>query len=234
MNHCWDEKKTLYAVVHPNNSILIYDTKSGDVINELKLTLQEKVNFSCIKLFSQKVNIIIIIIENYVKEKKIRNNQKILGMWNNEGYFSVFNKKGIIIIWDVDSGELIKKIESETKSKIMLEFINQDTLLIASGKKELFTWTFPDGDKKRIIKTEINSIKGLCKLNDLEYLVSTSSEVLIFKQGNLTKKLQGHLNGSHTFLVYEKYLVTGSNDNYIYIFDLESKSEEPIQSKNVK
>ncbi|KAG6525745.1 COMPASS-like H3K4 histone methylase component WDR5B [Zingiber officinale] len=137
-------------------------------------------------------------------------------------------------VWDVKSGKCVKTIEAHNEPVTSVHFI-RDGSIIVSGSRDgsCKIWDAVSGACLKVLIDDKTPAVSFAKFapNGKFILIATLDDTLKlcnYALGKFLKVYTGHVNRQYcitsTFSVTNgKYIVSGSEDNCVYIWDLQSK-----------
>jgi WD40 repeat protein len=129
-------------------------------------------------------------------------------------------------IWNPYMGESIRQYTQQSEWVYGLDQIDEDTLVSGSEDKTIHIWQISTGQTLNTINVSdsVYSVKSLsnglitCGLN-------RNIKIYEYSTGNLTRTLKGHSNRVYSLeILNERFMVSGSYDTRVIIWDLYSYS----------
>ncbi len=146
-------------------------------------------------------------------------------------------RNGEVLLWDTQSGQLVRRIEAHRDNLLDVAFSPDDTLLAtASYDKHGMIWNVADGTLRNDLTDHVDAVYSLAFSPDGAYLatgagdrtvklwdVATGKRLITFSDAEKTVH-------SVTFSPDGRYLAAGSADKRIYIWDVAASAKQFTQS----
>lgn len=136
-----------------------------------------------------------------------------------------------VIIWNVETGKMIKKLKGSTGAVGYLTAVNERNWIIGSSGNDIRIWDIETGNVLKKFEGHSTHVSALLVVNKNDWLASGTSDgtILIWdiETGKELKRLKGHTGDVLCMVVLNggKWLATGSVDKTIRIWDIETGKE---------
>eukprot|EP00727_Mastigamoeba_balamuthi_P014024 m51a1_g9244 hypothetical protein (536) ;mRNA; r:134272-136585 len=137
---------------------------------------------------------------------------------------------GKIIVWDHRSGERLATLEGHTLPITCLLLLDRTTLLSGSSDKTIRVWSTDKYECRQVLNKHQGSVKCIAKLdqrnrfcsggNDKNLYIWRMQSGVVDLAGTIERSEEENLNCM--IALNSQYIVTGSNSNVIFVYNVET------------